>query len=666
MQIVEVKNNFVRISYDTSTKLVLSGFIVIKDSTQSFIAQIIHLESNQYGNFAVLKLLFTFDDTGVITNYNGSIPDAKCVIDIVQPQELLELLPVQNPVFLGELAQQKILLNLDRKFLEEKLLVCSDKSDDSSLVAKNFTAQLAKEGKKVLVFDLNGTFDVPSSKVFAGNNFKLPLNYDSINFIYEKGLQDAKAETKALIQNIFLEVQDYVKTLPQKFIPFETFKDVVDSQYEELGLVELVLLKNKLLKFHEEGVFAQDKKEFDSLEKSLKMPLPTVFDLSKMDVKVQREMISYAYSLVKDLGNEVYVIFSVEDEISDKKLLKQIFTTQNAYTTIISSYSYKYLKELKQLSKNLMMFAPIQQQNDFAGYGVFLNKLNAHEFVVYGSLTHHLPLIVRLDEYSKYFEASTAESGQQVEDVQEIEEESLTQESLDEQIKRDVDEIYTVPKSEIEPKTEVFAEQELTEEDLDVFDDFDITEIQEESPEKEISEEVLEPEQDQEGFDFSALEEESLIEEVVEEQETQETLPEFQEVSEEFDLEEEKIDFQEVVEIQEAESAEQVEISEESPLESFTDIMAQQKAAPEAPEVDILPAKMASTPIVPIYSAEIEPKVQSDDIGQGDVVVHPKYGKGVVEKLITYGSKTLCSINFDNVGRRLLDPSLAEIRKASD
>ncbi|MEI8129816.1 MAG: hypothetical protein WCG95_09420, partial [bacterium] len=97
----------------------------------------------------------------------------------------------------------------------------------------------------------------------------------------------------------------------------------------------------------------------------------------------------------------------------------------------------------------------------------------------------------------------------------------------------------------------------------------------------------------------------------------------------------------------------------------FSNVLSQQakELEIEPPTIDILPVKMASTPIVPIYSAEIEPKTQSDALEQGDSVAHSKYGKGTVEKLITYGSKTLCSINFDNVGRRLLDPTLAELKK---
>ena len=81
---------------------------------------------------------------------------------------------------------------------------------------------------------------------------------------------------------------------------------------------------------------------------------------------------------------------------------------------------------------------------------------------------------------------------------------------------------------------------------------------------------------------------------------------------------------------------------------------------------EILETKNSSTPIVPVYDADIpqEDMVKSDPIQQGDTVIHAKYGSGVVEKMIKYGNKTLFSINFDNIGRRLLDPTLTEIKKA--
>ena len=80
---------------------------------------------------------------------------------------------------------------------------------------------------------------------------------------------------------------------------------------------------------------------------------------------------------------------------------------------------------------------------------------------------------------------------------------------------------------------------------------------------------------------------------------------------------------------------------------------------------EILEKRDSTTPIVPVYDANIpqEDMVVSDPIQQGDAVVHAKYGNGVVEKMIKYGNKTLYAINFENIGRRLLDPTLTELKR---
>lgn len=650
MQIVEIKNNLVKISYDTAQEnLILSGFLVIKDEDQvqglSFISQIMHLEATVKGNFAIAKLIFNFDSTGVVTNYNGSIPRVSALVEEISSQEVLYLMPVKNPVVLGELAQQDVVLKLDKNLFEDNLLVCSEKEANNQILIKNIHAQLSHSGKKLLIFDFDGGLEFSSNKIVAGEDFRLPLNYETINFIYERGLDDANAESKALIQEVFLEVQKYVKTLESKFIPFDAFKSVVDEQYKELGLVELVLLKNKLLKYKEAGVFAQDKREFLSLENSLSKNEATIFDLSKMDEKIQREMISYAYSLLQD---GVYVVVNMSNKNSDKKLLKQMFMSKTVYTTVICPYTYKYLNEIKQLSRNLILFTPLQPQNDFASYNIFLNKLNHNEFVVCGTVTNHVPLIVKLSDIpqSTFEEAPEIEEEVQVSTVYTAPEEPINaqeptrEELLDEQIRRDVDRFYTTPKiQEAEEADEVEeipiiaeaqeyasaieegVDEALTEDDLDFLDDMNIVEAI--------------PTQEEQEF------------EKAEEVEEIPSLP--QDSSLEWRKEEPTVHYEE-------ETTQQ------------TQTFAEELNTQSAPDAEILPASAAAAPAVPIYSADVEPL--EGEIGdfdtnfeQGDSVEHVKYGKGVVEKLISYGSKTLCSINFDNVGRRLLDPSLSGLKK---
>ena len=75
--------------------------------------------------------------------------------------------------------------------------------------------------------------------------------------------------------------------------------------------------------------------------------------------------------------------------------------------------------------------------------------------------------------------------------------------------------------------------------------------------------------------------------------------------------------------------------------------------------------KEEQTPVVPVYPAETPEGEGKDELAlaAGDHVSHPKYGEGVIEKIIRYGNKALCSISFINVGRRLLDPAISEITK---
>lgn len=605
MQIIGIKNNLIKIIYNPiANNLILSGFIAIKEADACYICQIMHLEANEKGNLAICRFVFNFDaQSGALNPYNGSIPTNYAKVDEVNSADVLGLLPVEVPIRLGQLAGQGINLTLDKSVFEKNLVIACDDEKNKKQFIENISNQLLSHNKKVLVIDLNGDFNFSRNVVTASKDFKLPLNYDTLNFIYEKGLDDAQAETKALIQEIFLEVQAYSKTVPEGFIPFETFKNVVDDQYKTLHLTELVLLKNKLLKYYEAGVFAQSKEDFEALAQSLVKEQLTVLNVAKFEDSVQREIISFALSQVSEYSKETYVIICLDNSNSDKKLLKQVFTTQNVYPTIVCPYSFKYLSELKQMAQDLVLFAPTQQQSDFASYGVFLNKLNPREFIINGASTHNIPFVLNLDtlveqtlvpsgnlERVEIVEAVLAEESQVIDDTPAKSITSFAQlkegsqrevfsaasdlsEQVEQEIIKDVDSLYT---SSAEPETT------LTENDLDYID--------------QVQPEIVEMEQSQ---------------------------PEIME------------------------SPSQVE--EPSSLGGGG--------------IEILSPDDV-TPMVPIYDAEIEGAQEVQGAFQnGEVIVHPKYGRGTIEKTIEYGSKTLISIQFENIGRRLLDPALSEIQK---
>ena len=96
------------------------------------------------------------------------------------------------------------------------------------------------------------------------------------------------------------------------------------------------------------------------------------------------------------MNEEVIVFVTINNKNSDKKLLKQMYFTKNINTVTVLGYEYKYLNELKKISKNMIMFTPTVIQDDFDAYNTFLNKLAKWEYIAYGQETQYLPLIVSL------------------------------------------------------------------------------------------------------------------------------------------------------------------------------------------------------------------------------------------------------------------------------
>lgn len=395
MKVLEIKNNLVKVINETEEKLVLAGFVVIDDDKTPYVGQIMSLKADGGISYAIVKLLFTFDTEGIVRNYDGSIPKLEANVNILDAKDLLEILPVQTPVKLGKLAQQEFLLSVDRSIIQNNLLICSDSAKNTATLVSNFAKQIENNAESSVIFDIDGKYKEEKKFVF-GKDFKLPLNFDSINFIYGNDLTDVDSTSRAVIQDIFLEIQDYTRTIPEKFIPFDTFIDVVSQQYTESGIPELALLKNKLLKYKEENVFAQSKYEIISLKEYIRDNYTTIIDISNIDANLQREVISYVYSVLEDMNASIYTFVKVTDKNSDKKLLKQLLNENKIYTNLICNHNYKYVYELKAQTDNLILFAPETTRHDFASYNTFLNKLNHDEFVVWGNSTQRIPLIIEL------------------------------------------------------------------------------------------------------------------------------------------------------------------------------------------------------------------------------------------------------------------------------
>ena len=764
MQVLEIKNNLVKIAYDVNDNLALSSFVIIEDTNTPYVAQVVNVKADKLTNFAIVKLLFTFNEEGILKNYNGTIPSLKSTVSILPSKELLDIIPIENNLTMGELAQQNVTLNVDKTILDNNLLVCSDNVENTNILLKNITKQI---DEKIVIFDTDGLFDA-ENKITFGKDFKLPLNYDTINFIYENELDDVDATSRAVIQDIFIEVQEYTKNLPEGYLPFETFINVVDQQYKETQIPQLVLLKNKLIKYRDLNAFAETLKDVLSLSIAIDKSKVTIIDISEMAPVLQKEIMSYTYGVMKGINETIYSFVKVDNANSSKRLLKTFLSRDGIYTTIICRHEYKYLPELKSAAQNLILFTPQTLQHDFAAYNTFLNKLNTDEFIIYGAHTQNIPLIVELDE----LELDTQNDDDETESEKDIEEipssnvvpmpapvqNTAPQENVTVTPEPEIQEEETFKAPEVEypdlgfdnetpssnetptvdfPETETLnvteeqPEENFTQIELpETFEEPEIEEVQQEEPEEDIQEnfdneisqepieeEVFMPETDipqveiNEDLSEQAIIEDSNISETPAEytsQATEEQTPiynilddneiDYQDAEpdvlplepeidysvEDIDIEEnyqepQPYDENEAMIEQAAKDVDKL-IYEKLPNEDVTlddlsdlqsdelteddlnligDLASDNGITPE-PELEY---NEEQPPVVPIYNAEdIEPQEQQS-LEPGDRVSSPKYGEGVVEKMIKYGNKMLCSIEFPNIGRRLLDPAMTEIKK---
>ena len=117
MKVLEIKNNLVKISYNREDNLLLSGFVIIEDDQSPYVAQVLSLKADNGINYAIVKLLFTFDAEGIVKNYDGTIPSLDSDVTMLTSDELLDILPVNNPIDIGFLANQDVDLKVDKSIL---------------------------------------------------------------------------------------------------------------------------------------------------------------------------------------------------------------------------------------------------------------------------------------------------------------------------------------------------------------------------------------------------------------------------------------------------------------------------------------------------------------------------------------------------------------------
>lgn len=379
MRILEVRDGFVKFEADET--VCLSSFIQIDGIEKSYIAQVIQLKRSGENAIGYAKILFLYD--GSLLNYDKTLPSKEAEIKEFTFEILSNSIDVTNPIIIGKTQVSDLNITIDSSAFDKKMLISIDDKNSNNLIVRNLVKQFNNLDKNVVIIDTLGIIE--AKKLVAGVDFKLPLNTDSLAFMYQDCLNDATADSKSLIVEIFKDLAEYSKTVP--FVPFEALKSIVDDMVDKSHVFKLLVLKNKLAKFDKLGYFAKNKHEVDSLKQHLNSKC-TIIDLSKLDSAFMNRYLSFIYETMSD---DSQVILELSNTAS-KKNIKDILTN-NIATTSVTHSRFKYLNDIKNVFDNFVIMPSIANNEIFNIYSTFLKAMPKNTYLIAGEATNYIPLI---------------------------------------------------------------------------------------------------------------------------------------------------------------------------------------------------------------------------------------------------------------------------------
>ncbi len=595
MRILEVRDGFIK--FETEQNVALSSFIQIDDTKNSYIAQIIQIKHIGETSFVYAKILFLYD--GAFNKYDGSLPTTDSEIKNFNLELYAKTFTTDASVSVGCLIGNNENILIDKDCFNKNTLISVDTPDTNTTILKN----ISKQFNKTLIIDTLGVFSKPN--YIAGVDFKLPLNTDALQFLFEDCLNDATSDSKSLIKEIFQDLAEYSKTVP--FVPFGALKAIIDEMVDKSHVFKLLVLKNKLAKFDKLGYFAGTVEESENLNKILTSG-NSIIDLSKLDPVFQNRYLSIILSSLEKLDPKTQLFVEVANSI-DKRNLKKL-VTGNLSTTIVTHSKFKYLNEIKPMFKNFIIEPSFNNNQVFKTYSAFLNVMQKPSYLIVGEGTQFIPFVSSVMEIPEVTNIDEPESTEIIsaDNNEELDQTQIIdlEQALEQDETQFLEENITIRNSSIEAiekKSEVLIEQvaeevlseeitpainlfeeETDEQEEDLVNTSENYELTEETLEQEVFEteesiseeplfedntlqetEIEEPQSDKEEFELKETDlteplEENTIEPITEEFHTQ--VDEIQTI----EIPEDISDLAE-----EAESIEEIESEERHETEDFTE-----------------------------------------------------------------------------------------------
>ncbi len=379
MRILEVRDGFLKFEADKS--IYLSSFIQIDGLEKSYIAQVIQLKRSGENSIGYAKILFLYD--GALQSYDKTLPSKDSEIKEFTFNILSNSINAEKPVIIGKTQGTDLNITIDESAFNKKMLISVDDKETNNIIVRNLVKQFNNLSKNIVIIDSLGVIN--AKKVVAGVDFKLPLDTVSLAFMYQDCLNDATADSKSMIIDIFKDLSEYSQTVP--FVPFETLKTIVDDMVDKSHVFKLLVLKNKLAKFDRLGYFAKNKNEVEALKHILNSKC-TIIDISKLDSAFQNRYLAFIYETLSD---DAHVLLELSNTVS-KKNIKDILQSDKS-TTFVTHSRFKYLNDIKNVFDNFIIAPSISNNEIFNIYSTFLKAMPKGTYLIAGEATNYIPLV---------------------------------------------------------------------------------------------------------------------------------------------------------------------------------------------------------------------------------------------------------------------------------
>ena len=476
MQVIQTINDTIRILFspvDEDFKLL--DFLLVQEADNKYLAQIIEIYDDKYDasqNVARVKLFFKVNEKGEVSGYDHFTPSKECEIKKIKRDEILTFINEDKEALtigLDYQSSESFDINLD--FLKNNSVIFADKIEHSNNISLHLASILSRYNKKSVVFDYSGTLELQNAKkLIFTKDVKLPLDFNTINYIWEKGLSTATLETQAICREIFNEIQTFAKNTPEKFIPFKKFLEVIEIQYKATPITELTVLLNKLNAYQKNNIFAERKKDFEGIKKAVQENEITILDFSELKTSWHKEFCEFSIRNIKN----AFVFTRLNETNTDADLINFIYD-KNPEITLVPSISYTYSKmpHIIERANNFILLPTLNPRRDFGAANFELSSIAQDECILFGQDTENFIFTIKNNKFSDT-ENSNTKTTKTIR--LKFNENPLKEVNLKEKFKN-----HSAANVVFDEENEKTSQEQIpTEEELDFFEQFEFQEQTEE------------------------------------------------------------------------------------------------------------------------------------------------------------------------------------------